>query len=93
MTEVTKHKNLTHKYIHSYRQCIDSEAKGAKSQLPEDFAYHPRVQHIFARMSRTRDNTTAMNKMSHSEIWDDSLLVNSWNEALEEYKVKDSRLL
>lgn len=25
--------------------------------------------------------------MSHNEIWDDSALVNSWNEALEEYKV------
>ena len=24
---------------------------------------------------------------SHDEIWDDSLLVDSWNEALEEYKV------
>jgi len=24
--------------------------------------------------------------MSHAEIWDDSALVNSWNEALEEYK-------
>lgn len=26
---------------------------------------------------------------SHDEIWDDSALVNSWNEALEEYKVRD----
>jgi hypothetical protein len=25
--------------------------------------------------------------MSHGEIWDDSALVDSWNEALEEYKV------
>jgi hypothetical protein len=25
--------------------------------------------------------------MSHAEIWDDSALVSSWNEALEEYKV------
>jgi hypothetical protein len=25
--------------------------------------------------------------MSHAEIWDDSALVDSWNEALEEYKV------
>jgi len=24
---------------------------------------------------------------SHAEIWDDSMLVNSWNDALEEYKV------
>lgn len=26
------------------------------------------------------------NSSSHKEIWDDSLLVDSWNEALEEYK-------
>lgn len=26
--------------------------------------------------------------MSHNEIWDDSALVDSWNEALEEYKVR-----
>jgi len=25
--------------------------------------------------------------MSHAEIWDDSALVDSWNDALEEYKV------
>jgi hypothetical protein len=25
--------------------------------------------------------------MSHAEIWDDSSLVDSWNDALEEYKV------
>ena len=29
--------------------------------------------------------------LSHEEIWDDSALVNSWNEALEEYKVRNSR--
>jgi hypothetical protein len=28
---------------------------------------------------------------SHEEIWDDSALVNSWNDALEEYKVRRSR--
>jgi len=26
--------------------------------------------------------------VSHAEIWDDSLLVNSWSEAVEEYKVR-----
>ncbi|KAI5862356.1 hypothetical protein GGS23DRAFT_597578 [Durotheca rogersii] len=26
-------------------------------------------------------------KLSHSEIWDDSTLINSWNDALEEYRV------
>ncbi|RDL38048.1 uncharacterized protein BP5553_05481 [Venustampulla echinocandica] len=29
---------------------------------------------------------TSQNNPTHDEIWDDSLLVNSWNEALEEYK-------
>jgi hypothetical protein len=27
------------------------------------------------------------NSISHAEIWDDTILVDSWNEALEEYKV------
>ena len=26
--------------------------------------------------------------MSHAEIWDDSALVDSWNDALNEYKVR-----
>lgn len=26
--------------------------------------------------------------ISHAEIWDDSALVDSWNDALEEYKVR-----
>jgi hypothetical protein len=28
---------------------------------------------------------------SHEAIWDDSALVDSWNDALEEYKVKQAR--
>jgi len=31
------------------------------------------------------------NNLSHDEIWDDSALVNSWNQALDEYKVSDKR--
>lgn len=27
------------------------------------------------------------NNPTHEEIWDDSALINSWNQALEEYKV------
>lgn len=27
---------------------------------------------------------------THEEVWDDSALVDSWNEALQEYEVKDS---
>lgn len=30
-------------------------------------------------------------KMTHAEIWDDSALVDSWNEALEEYKVRKNQ--
>ncbi len=30
---------------------------------------------------------TNENNLTHDEIWDDSALVESWNEALEEYKV------
>jgi hypothetical protein len=30
----------------------------------------------------------SQNHMSHEEMWDDSLLVDSWNDALEEYKVR-----
>ena len=30
--------------------------------------------------------------MSHAEIWDDSALVDSWNDALEEYKVSSKIL-
>lgn len=31
-----------------------------------------------------------MSNLTHDEIWDDSALVESWNQALEEYKVSDS---
>lgn len=27
-------------------------------------------------------------QLSHDEVWDDSALVNSWNDALQEYKVR-----
>lgn len=30
--------------------------------------------------------------MTHAEIWDDSALIDSWNEALNEYKVRAPRL-
>ena len=26
-------------------------------------------------------------ELSHDDVWDDSMLIDSWNEALEEYKV------
>jgi len=32
----------------------------------------------------------SQSNISHAEIWDDSALVDSWNEALEEYKVRNS---
>lgn len=30
-------------------------------------------------------------KLTHDEIWDDSALVDSWNSALDEYKVRIKR--
>jgi hypothetical protein len=35
------------------------------------------------------NNMTSHENLSHSEMWDDSALVDSWNEALEEYKVTE----
>lgn len=32
----------------------------------------------------------AKENLTHEEIWDDSALVNSWNEALEEYKARQT---
>lgn len=40
-------------------------------------------QHHQTMASSNRNN-------SHEEIWDDSALVDSWNDALEEYKVRES---
>lgn len=31
--------------------------------------------------------TSSENMFTHDEIWDDSALVNAWDEALQEYKV------
>jgi hypothetical protein len=48
----------------------------------------------FVRLSKRIKATSTQSRMapsnrnvSHAEIWDDSALVNSWNDALEEYKV------
>jgi hypothetical protein len=30
-------------------------------------------------------------ELTHNEIWDDSALINSWDEALEEYKVQSTQ--
>lgn len=30
-------------------------------------------------------------ELSHDDVWDDSMLIDSWNEALEEYKVKKEK--
>lgn len=32
-------------------------------------------------------------ELTHEEIWDDSVLVQAWDEALQEYKVSPLRLL
>jgi hypothetical protein len=46
---------------------------------------------LFEDLVTSHTSEMASNRnTSHAEIWDDSLLVNSWNEALEEYKVGGS---
>lgn len=51
-----------------------------------------------AAMARTSDDTTAgsgvtapaqqeQEQLSHEEVWDDSALIDSWDEAVAEYKV------
>lgn len=34
--------------------------------------------------------STNQENLTHEELWDDSALIDSWNEALEEYKVDKS---
>lgn len=34
--------------------------------------------------------STKQENLTHEELWDDSALIDSWNEALEEYKVGKS---
>jgi hypothetical protein len=34
---------------------------------------------------------TGQNELTHEEMWDDSALIDSWNEALDEYKVSKCR--
>jgi hypothetical protein len=41
--------------------------------------------------NRIEDMAPSNKNASHEEIWDDSALVDSWNDALEEYKVRRSR--
>ncbi|TGO61584.1 hypothetical protein BCON_0026g00280 [Botryotinia convoluta] len=35
----------------------------------------------------------SQNNASHAEVWDDSTLVDSWNESLQEYEVKNSNAI
>jgi hypothetical protein len=47
------------------------------------------LTHPFVRVDYNPLNSCTMKgeNMSHEEIWDDSALQNSWEDALEEYKV------
>jgi len=52
----------------------------------------PEVSEQLSSSKQTPTNTQNMaptkKNFSHAEIWDDSALVNSWNDAVEEYKVR-----
>lgn len=45
---------------------------------------HTKLTNIFTQTTKMASN----GNVSHSQIWDDSSLVDSWNEALDEYKVR-----
>ncbi|KAG7135543.1 hypothetical protein HYQ45_018895 [Verticillium longisporum] len=37
--------------------------------------------------------TVSEDQLTHEEVWDDSALIDSWNEALDEYKARQNRAL
>lgn len=48
------------------------------------------ILNVWINFSHYLDSIALLFKMSHGEIWDDSSLVDSWNDALEEYKASDT---
>ena len=60
-----------------------------KAEKKEFYIFHLQgnfYHHLPSHRAGKTDSGKRTN-MSHEEIWDDSALVNSWNEAVEEYKV------
>src|SRR2546429_9099651 len=55
---------------------IYTEAVGALTNIGKFGNSHPPYS-----------NMASSKILSHEEIWDDSMLIDSWNQALEEYKV------
>jgi hypothetical protein len=47
---------------------------------------HSQLQQTFIQLQQIPMDTSE-NLLTHEEIWDDSTLVNAWDEALNEYKV------
>ena len=45
------------------------------------------------RALKGRLNMEHKQELSHAEVWDDSSLINAWDTALQEYKVKKQRFL
>lgn len=43
-------------------------------------------------MLDTRDTEGPRNEMAHDDVWDDSALIRSWDEALDEYKVRTANV-
>lgn len=50
--------------------------------------FHPAVTKHGLDLRSCANMDHDANGMAHEDIWDDSALVNSWNEALAEYKVR-----
>jgi hypothetical protein len=52
--------------------------------------FHVDFEAVFDHPTRNINNFSSMaanNESSYTQVWDDSILVNSWDDALEEYKV------
>lgn len=84
--------------LHALPRILHSEAKVATNQAKPAINLHMQSPHSRDACNQSESskkvlaNQTQMMRMadqnlSHEEVWDDSALIDSWNEAFEEYKV------
>lgn len=66
------------------------EIRISKSTLDHTHLHYPTGPYFKPPSQYTLMTTMASseNLLTHDEIWDDSALVNAWDEALQEYKVR-----
>lgn len=62
-----------------------------RTVLPKFVQGVGRTEILESRYTLINAMASSENLLTHDEIWDDSALVNAWDEALQEYKVR-SRL-